>query len=102
VPGAASSPLGIGLSRDRIDSEDGALDAPTPPLPSLFIGIPPTAPGVGCWLAIPPPCADAGTFDVLSLFICALTCWKCRSYSHAACCRRKGCVTPNSCALCLI
>lgn len=96
VPGAAS-PRGTGLSLDRIDSEDGALEAAPPPLPNLFMGTPPTV-GV-CWPVGAAPWTGVGAFVVRSLVICALTCWKCRSYSQAACWRRKGCVTPKSWAL---
>lgn len=42
VPGGPISPLGTGLSLDRIDNAEGALG---PPLPSLFIGMPPTTDG---------------------------------------------------------
>lgn len=96
VPGAAS-PRGTGLSLDHIDNEDGAREAP-PPFPSLFIGIPPTTCAAVCWLAVP-VCGGVGAFEVRSLLICALTFWKCLSYSQAACWRRNGCVTLNSSAL---
>lgn len=92
VPGILASARGKGLSLDRTESEEGARDAP--PLPSLFIAIPPRA---GCWLAV--PASGTGAFELRSLFICALTFLKCRSYSQAACCRRKGCDTPKSWAL---
>lgn len=107
--GILVSTRGRGLSRGLIERDDGAREAVTvsfepvlssdmcshPPLPSRFMGRPPIT---GVWPAAAPR-VGVGAFEDLSLLICALTCWKCLSYSHAACCRRKGCVTPNSSAL---
>lgn len=108
-PGILVSTRGRGLSLGLVERDEGARDAVPvnlraslasdmhlhPPLPRRFMGRPPIiglCPVVG-------PRTEVGAFEDRSLLICALTCWKCLSYSHAACCRRKGCVTPNSSAL---
>lgn len=72
VPGVLVSPLGIGLSLDRIDNADGVFDAPAPPLPSLFIGTPPTA-------ACAQPEPEFVAFELPTFFICARTWDRCRS-----------------------